>query len=250
MEASRLYSLWLAFLFAWVALIMIIVWAVAYQDNDYFLGGLSFSGSGLFNWHPILMVAGFVVAYTHEGILAYRTLPLSKEINKMIHNALMFLAVVLISLALWAVFQYHNNELYANLYTVHSWAGIMIVTLFYANYLGGFFNFFAGLTPQWMTEKYMPRHVFIGIFTYFGAAFTCVLGIQDKNSALGCGYDITLTSPDYNPAAHYWNLYAGCRLSNGLGVVIILTCLLATYAVMGAQERRPPEGDSIDRPLI
>ena len=47
----------------------------------------------------------FFCVLPREGILAYRTLPLSKEINKMIHNALMFLAVVLISLALWAVFQ-------------------------------------------------------------------------------------------------------------------------------------------------
>lgn len=46
--------------------------------------------------------------------------------------------------------QYHNDELYANLYTMHSWSGIVVVTLFFANYLGGFFNFFAGLTPQWV----------------------------------------------------------------------------------------------------
>lgn len=26
--------------------------------------------------------------------------------------------------------------------------------------------------------QYMPRHIFIGTFTYFAAAFTCVLGIQ------------------------------------------------------------------------
>lgn len=44
--------------------------------------------------------------------------------------------------------QYHNEELYANLYTMHSWAGIIVVTLFYANYLGGFFSFFAGVVPQ------------------------------------------------------------------------------------------------------
>ncbi|CAM9343304.1 unnamed protein product, partial [Hapterophycus canaliculatus] len=198
-------------------------------DNDYFLGGLGSSGTELFNWHPVMMVAGLIVSYTH-GILAYRTLPLGKKTNKMIHNAAMLLAVILVSIGLWAVFQYHNDELYANLYTMHSWSGIVVVTLFYANYVGGFFNFFAGATPDWMKAQYLPNHVFIGIFTYYAAAFTAVLGIQarissatttaglgDKNSALGCGYDITLTEPDYNPAAHYWNLYSGCRLSNGLG---------------------------------
>lgn len=68
-----------------------------------------------------------------------------------------------------------------------------------------------------MKAGYLPNHVFIGVFTYFGAAFTAIIGIQDKNSALGCGYDFTLTEPDYDPAAHYWNIYSGCRLSNGLG---------------------------------
>lgn len=72
--------------------------------------------------------------------------------------------------------------------------------------------------PQ-MKAQYLPNHVFIGIFTYFAAAFTAVIGIQEKNSANSCGYDITLTEPDYNPASHYWDLYAGCRLSNGLGEV-------------------------------
>lgn len=45
------------------------------QDNDYFLGGLGWSGSPLFNWHPVLMVAGLVTAYT-EGPL---TIDLSLE---------------------------------------------------------------------------------------------------------------------------------------------------------------------------
>ncbi|CBN75190.1 conserved unknown protein [Ectocarpus siliculosus] len=247
MEKIQVRSLWAAHVMSWTALIMVLVWALANQDDDYFLGGLAFSGTGLFNWHPVLMVAGLVVAYT-QGILAYRTLSLEREVNKMIHNACMFTAVILVSLGLIAVFQYHNKELYANLYTMHSWAGIVVVTLFYANYVGGFFNFFTGSTPQWMKAQYLPNHVFIGIFTYFAAAFTTLLGIQDKNSALGCGYDITLTEPDYNPASHYSNLYAGCRLSNGLGIVVIVTCLCATYAVM---PRKPEQTATVlDAPLL
>lgn len=95
----------------------------------------------------------------------------------------------------------------------------------------------------------MPRHVFIGIFTYFAAAFTCVIGIQDKNSALGCTADYTLTEPDYNPAAHYWDLYAGCRVSQGLGIVIIVTCLCATYAVMDTR-RAGADQTGLARPLL
>eukprot|EP00903_Cladosiphon_okamuranus_P006035 g5953.t1 len=249
MEKLQVRSLWAAHVMSSTALIMVLVWALAYQDNDYFLGGLGLTGTALFNWHPVLMVAGMIVAYTH-GILAYRTLPLTRAENKIFHNACMLIAAVLVALALYAVFQYHNDELYANLYTMHSWSGIVVVTLFFANYVGGFFNFFAGLTPQWMKAQYLPNHVFIGIFTYFAAAFTAVIGIQEKNSANSCGYDITLTEPDYNPASHYWNLYAGCRLSNGLGIVIIVTCLCATYAVMDVHKiKRGPEAD-LGAPLI
>lgn len=44
--------------------------------------------------------------------------------------------------------QYHSEGLYVNLCSMHGWAGIVVVTLFYANYVGGFFNFFVGCTPQ------------------------------------------------------------------------------------------------------
>lgn len=54
------------------------------------------------------------------------------------------------SLLLPSPLQYHNDELYANMYTMHSWSGIVVVTLFYANYVGGFCSFFAGITPQWV----------------------------------------------------------------------------------------------------
>ncbi|CAM9361551.1 unnamed protein product, partial [Discosporangium mesarthrocarpum] len=231
MSLLHIISLSLAHAFSFIALAMVIYWATAEADNTFFLGGLGFSGNALFNWHPVLMVAGMVTAFT-QAILAYRTLPLGKETNKKIHGAFMLLACVFITLGLVAVFQYHNEELYANLYTMHSWAGIAVVTLFFANYVGGFISFFAGLVPQSIKERYLPKHTFLGVFTYIAAAFTVVLGIQDKNSMMGCGYSVTLEEADVNPASHYGDIYAGCRLSNGLGIVVIVTCLLASFVVM------------------
>lgn len=95
----------------------------------------------------------------------------------------------------------------------------------------------------------MPRHQFIGTFVYIAAAFTAVIGIQEKNSSLGCGYDYTLTEPDYNPAAHYLNIYLGCRVSNGLGIVIILTSLLASYAVADLRTKTGEE-QPLQNPLL
>lgn len=99
-------------------------------------------------------------------------------------------------------------------------------------------------------EEYLPKHRFIGIFTYFAAAFTCVLGIQDKNSALGCSYDYTLDEPDYDPAEHYLSIYEGCRLSNGLGITIILTCLFATFAVMDFKKATSAQQENLANPLL
>lgn len=69
--------------------------------------------------------------------------------------------------------QYHNEELYANLYTMHSWSGIVVVTLFFANYVGGFFNFFAGMTPQWVRagQGYVPCERFF-LPTYLRCLFS------------------------------------------------------------------------------
>lgn len=97
-----------------------------------------------------------------------------------------------------------------------------------------------------MKAQYLPNHVFVGIFTYFAAAFTAVIGIQEKNSANSCGYDVTLTEPDLNPSSHYWDLYAGCRLSNGLGECLPppRLCCAHLYADCrlsnGLGECRPP----------
>lgn len=43
--------------------------------------------------------------FSPEGILAFRTLSLSREENKVFHNVCMFTAVILVSLGLYAVFQ-------------------------------------------------------------------------------------------------------------------------------------------------
>jgi hypothetical protein len=49
----------------------------------------------VFNWHPILMVAGMVVAST-EAMLAFRSLPFGKPVNKAIHLALQTASIILL----------------------------------------------------------------------------------------------------------------------------------------------------------
>jgi hypothetical protein len=51
-----------------------------------------------------------------------------------------------------------------------------------------------------------------------------------------CNYD--LSSPDNDPASHYKDLTDGCKLANGAGLMIILTCVCAVYALLDLKPSR------------
>lgn len=119
-------SLVLAHIFATISLILVVYWA-----NDH-LGGLGWDIGRVFNWHPVLMVTGFIFCFV-EAALAYRTFALGKATNKLIHLAWQTIGVICISVALKAVFRSHDDKVppLANLYSLHSWLGIAVVTLYY-----------------------------------------------------------------------------------------------------------------------
>jgi hypothetical protein len=58
-------------------------------------------------------------------------------------------------------------------------------------------------------------------------------GIMELTST--CYYDVT--SPDVNPAEHYHELSGGCKLANGIGVMVVLTLFLVAYALLDINNR-------------
>ena len=69
---------------------------------------LSFHPSPLFLPRFPLLASSPLIAV--KGILAYRTLPLTRAENKIFHNACMLTAAVLVSLGLYAVFQVRSRR--------------------------------------------------------------------------------------------------------------------------------------------
>ena len=71
-----------------------------------------------------------------EGLLAYRTLPFGKALNKKAHMAFQSAGAFCACVGLIAVFLSHNDVAHGgvkpNLYTAHGWIGILVVTLYFA----------------------------------------------------------------------------------------------------------------------
>jgi len=223
--------------------LLVISWA-SMPSGDKGLGGLT--SSNIFAWHPVLMVLGMVVCFT-QAMLAYRAYPFGKKTNKTIHMILQTLAVLFISLGLWVVFKYHNDNLIANLYSLHSWLGIATVVLFFQNFVMGFGGFWLPYATPAQRGAYLPAHVYIGVLTFFCAIMTVETGITEKNAWLGCSY--TITEIDTNPASHYGMIPSGCRVSNWMGILILMLACTAGVAVMnlgvGAKPKEPLDVEAI-----
>lgn len=62
--------------------------------------------------------------------MSYKSLPLRKEVKKVVHLVLHAIALILGILGIYAAFKYHNESSIANLYSLHSWLGIGIIVLY------------------------------------------------------------------------------------------------------------------------
>lgn len=159
-----------------VAVLFVFIWSI------YFRGGMNFNATNtnhIFNVHPPLMLLGLVFLAS-EGILAYKTLPGSKPFRKLVHLSLHFVAFVLGIVGIIAAFKYHNLNSIDNLYSLHSWFGLITIILFGLQWLVGFITFFFPGLAQSSRAAVLPWHAFSGLFIYGLAIATTELGFLEK----------------------------------------------------------------------
>ncbi|XP_044260543.1 transmembrane ascorbate-dependent reductase CYB561 [Tribolium madens] len=158
-------------------LVMVLAWLVKYRN------GFSWSEPEYqFNWHPLLMTTGLIFIYG-QSILIYRTgrNTLKKRL-KITHAFLHSMAFILAVIGLKAAFDSHN---YAkppkpNLYTMHSWFGLVAVIIFTGQFVFGFVSFlFPGLSRT-LRAAFLPVHVATGIATFTLCVITALAGITEK----------------------------------------------------------------------
>ncbi|KAI4351758.1 hypothetical protein L6164_006080 [Bauhinia variegata] len=159
-----------------VGIVLVLVW------NIHFRGGFAWESSNkslIFNIHPVLMLIGMIII-GGEAIISYKSLPLTKQVKKLIHLLLHAVALVLGIIGIYAAFKYHNESGIANLYSFHSWLGIGVIVLYGIQWIYGFVIFFyPGGTPDIRRES-LPWHVLFGLLVYVLAVGAAVLGFLEK----------------------------------------------------------------------
>ena len=166
----------LSHLIAVVVTVLLLVWLL------HFRGGLALHSAiktKIFNVHPLLMVIG-IILIEGEAIMIYRTVPIKKEAQKLLHLMMHLIAIILGIIGIYAVFKYHNESNILNMFSLHSWMGLTTICLLGLQWLGSFLSFvFPGVHSR-HRESYLPLHVIAGVTVFIMAVCTAEMGLVEK----------------------------------------------------------------------
>ncbi|XP_037542373.1 cytochrome b reductase 1 [Nematolebias whitei] len=208
-----------------VAIIFVLRWVLHFKE------GLGWDGSlAEFNWHPVLVVTGFVFLQG-TAIIVYRlpwTWQCSKLIMKFVHAGLHVAAFLFAVIALVAVFDFHNAAKIPNMYSLHSWIGLTAVILYGLQLVLGVGLYLIPVTPVSWRTACMPIHVYSGLLLFTTVIAVALLGITEK-------LIFGLTNPKYKdspPEAVFVNI---------LGLLLVIFGALILWIATRTSWKRPSD---------
>ncbi|KAH7405116.1 hypothetical protein KP509_15G057100 [Ceratopteris richardii] len=139
--------------------------------------------------------------------------------RKVVHLSLHFTALALGIVGIIAAFKYHNLNSIDNLYSLHSWLGLVTIILFGVQWLIGFVTFFFPGLALSSRAAVLPWHVFFGLFIYGLTLATTELGFLEKLTFLQQGGTITRFS-------------AEAMFVNVLGLIVVLLGASVVFAAV------------------
>nr|XP_037849689.1 uncharacterized protein CYB561 isoform X3 [Chlorocebus sabaeus] len=115
-----------------------------------------------------------------RALLVYRVFRNeAKRTTKVLHGLLHVFALVIALVGLVAVFDYHRKKGYADLYSLHSWCGILVFVLYFVQWLVGFGFFLFPGAPFSLRSRYRPQHIFFGATIFLLSVGTALLGLKE-----------------------------------------------------------------------
>lgn len=192
-------------------------------------GGIAWESSLQFNVHPLCMVIGLVFLQG-DALLVYRVFRNeAKRTTKVLHWLLHAFAFIIALVGLVAVFDYHKKKGYADLYSLHSWCGVLVFVLYFVQWLVGFsFFLFPGASFS-LRSRYRSQHVFFGAAVFLLSVGTALLGLKEALLfSLGTRYST------FEPEG---------VLANVLGLLLAAFGLVVLYILTRADWKRPPQAE-------
>ncbi|XP_034991294.2 plasma membrane ascorbate-dependent reductase CYBRD1 [Zootoca vivipara] len=216
-----------ALLLGFCSVVFALVWVLHYRE------GLAWNGDAAeFNWHPVLIITGFVFVQG-IAIIVYRlpwTWKCSKFLMKLIHAGLNTIALVLAIIALVAVWDFHNAQKIPNMYSLHSWIGLTAVICYALQLVLGVAVFLLPFAPGSLRATVMPIHAYFGLLIFGTVIATALMGITEK-------LIFALQKPKYKdspPEAIFVNV---------LGVLILVFGAVVLWMATRHNWKRPQEPD-------
>lgn len=192
----------------------------------HYRGGFSWEGQGQFNVHPLCMVLGMVFL-CGDALLVYRVFRHeTKRATKILHGALHLMALVISLVGIIAVFQYHKKSNIPDMYSLHSWLGIVTFSFYILQWILGFILFFVPGVAFAYKSRFKPLHVFFGIGLLVSTIATCLLGLTEKVL--------------FTKELKYSEKPPEGILINALGVLLVAFGMVIGYIITREEWRRPP----------
>lgn len=179
--------------------------------------------------HAICLVAGFFVAQ----ILAINSILFIEASDPLLSKTTYFylMVVATASLAIGIAASYNNYNGFT-LSTMHSWVGVITMTL-YALYItwGCILEALAAYIPKHSKASLMRYQKAVFCTSFISTVLAIVTGIQDQ-LYFGLCVPITNVKPDtFDPSSQYDFMPAGCQIGNGLGIAVMATAFTIGLAV-------------------
>ena len=189
-----------------------------------------------FNLHPLLITIGMIYFYGN-GMILYRVLRYGqKKTLKRLHAAVMMGSFVLMVIALKAVFDSHNlakPNPTPNMYSIHSWMGIIAAGLFTMQWFAGFVMFLNPNIPGRFKAFYLSIHTGFGTFIFVLSCATVLIGITEKMLFL----NLLAPAPF---KGFYQRKESEGILMNSTSLVIILFAALVVFLTTNIKYKRSP----------
>ncbi|MQL93614.1 hypothetical protein Taro_026265 [Colocasia esculenta] len=190
--------------------------------------------------HPLLMVIGFILL-TGEAILAHRTLGgWSRGTRTSAHLALQGAAFAFGVFGIWAKFQ-ATDGVVSNFLSLHSWMGLLCLSLFAAQWVVGFLSFWHRGEARRVRATVLPWHVFLGLYTYGLAVATAETGLLEKLTFLRQAARRSQATAA-SASSSFSQRSTESAVVNALGVGMALLCGMVVLAAVSPKDR--PGGKS------